>query len=138
MNNTNNKKNPLSIIMGNKVVVLFVILCIGVFIASKQSLTFLAAELFTRIARNSFLVLSLIIPVIAGMGLNFGIVLGAMAAQVAIFCTTHWGLIGISGFLLTVLLATPIATLFGFFVGKLFNKMKGTEMIGGLVLGYFA
>lgn len=138
MNNTNNKKNLFSIIMGNKVVVLFVILCIGGFIASKQSLTFLMAELFTRIARNSFLVLSLIIPVIAGMGLNFGIVLGAMAAQVAIFCTTHWGFVGISGFLLTVLLATPLAVLFGFLVGKLFNKMKGTEMIGGLVLGYFA
>lgn len=122
----------------NKVVILFVFLCIGGIIASKQPLTFVIPELFTRIARNSFLVLSLLIPVLAGMGLNFGIVIGAMAAQIAIFLTTYWGFAGIGGFLLTVVIATPLAVLFGFLVGRLFNHMKGAEMIGGLVLSYFA
>ena len=125
-------------IFKNKVVILFVFLCVGATIASKQPLTFVIPELFTRIARNSFIVLSLIIPVLAGMGLNFGIVIGAMAAQVAIFLTTYWGFTGIGGFMLTVALATPIAIFFGFLVGKLFNQMKGAEMIGGLVLSYFA
>ncbi|NLB08818.1 MAG: ABC transporter permease, partial [Clostridiales bacterium] len=37
-----------------------------------------------------------------------------------------------------VLLATPMALLFGYLVGKLFNKMKGAEMIAGLIMGYFA
>lgn len=120
------------------VVFLFIILCVLATYFSKQPLTFVVSELFTRIARNSFIVLSLIIPVIAGMGLNFGIVIGAMAAQLAIFLTTYWGFTGISGFLFTVALATPFAVFFGFLVGKLFNYMKGNEMIGGLVLGYFA
>lgn len=133
-----NKKKIQDALFQNKVVILFVFLCIGAIIASKQPMTFVMTELFTRIARNSFLVLSLIIPVLAGMGLNFGIVIGAIAAQIAIFLTSHWGLTGISGFLLTALLAAPIAAFFGMLVGKLFNKMKGTEMIGGLVLGYFA
>ena len=133
-----NKRKVYDFIFRNKVVILFVVLCIGASIASKQSLTFIVSELFNRIARNSFLVLSLIIPVLAGMGLNFGIVIGAMAAQTALFLTTDWGLTGLGGFLLTVLLSTPISVLLGFLVGKLFNKMKGTEMIGGLVLGYFA
>lgn len=133
-----NKKSIKSFIFENKVVILFVLLCIGGFIASNQSLTFVMGELITRIGRNSFLVLSLIIPVLAGMGMNFGIVIGAMAAQIAIFLTTYWGFVGISGFLLTALLATPMAIIFGFLVGKLFNKIKGSEMIGGLVLGYFA
>ena len=79
-----------------KVVILFVVLCVLTIIASKQPLTFVANELFTRIARNSFLVLALIIPVLAGMGLNFGIVIGAMAAQIAVFLTTHWGFVGLS------------------------------------------
>ena len=121
-----------------KVVLIFVFLSIGAIIASKQSMVFVAGELFTRVARNSFLVLSLIIPVLAGLGLNFGIVVGAMAAQIALFLTTFWGLGGVSGFLITTALATPIAILFGFLVGSLFNKIKGAEMIGGLVLGYFA
>lgn len=131
-------KKLCDILFKNKVGILFVFLCIGGTIASKQPLTFVIPELFTRIARNSFLVLSLIIPVLAGMGLNFGIVIGAMAAQVAIFLTTYWGFTGIAGFMLTAALATPIAVFFGFLVGKLFNHMKGAEMIGGLVLSYFA
>lgn len=132
------KKKVYDFIFKNKVVILFVFLCVGATIASKQPLTFVIPELFTRIARNSFIVLSLLIPVMTGMGLNFGIVIGAMAAQIAIFFTTYWGLTGISGFMITVALATPIAILFGYLVGKLFNHMKGGEMIGGLVLSYFA
>ena len=131
-------KKATDFIVHNMVVILFVILCVLATFFSKQPLTFVVSELFTRIARNSFIVLSLIIPVIAGMGLNFGIVIGAMAAQLAIFLTTYWGFTGISGFLLTAALATPFAVFFGFLVGKLFNYMKGNEMIGGLVLGYFA
>lgn len=125
-------------IFKNKVVILFVLLSVGATIASKQPLTFVIPELFTRIARNSFLVLSLIIPVVAGLGMNFGIVIGAMAAQIALFLTTYWGLNGFSGFMVTALLATPMAALFGYLIGVLFNHMKGNEMIGGLVLGYFA
>ena len=131
-------KKAADFVVHNMVVILFVILCVLATFFSKQPLTFVVSELFTRIARNSFIVLSLIIPVIAGMGLNFGIVIGAMAAQLAIFLTTYWGFTGISGFLFTAALATPFAVFFGFLVGKLFNYMKGNEMIGGLVLGYFA
>lgn len=133
-----NKKKIGDFLFENKVMLLFLVLCIGGIYASGQSLTFVAGELFTRIGRNSFLVLALIIPVLAGMGLNFGIVIGAMAAQVALFLTTHWGVTGVEGFLLTAVVATPLAVFFGFLVGKLFNEMKGAEMIGGLVLGYFA
>lgn len=131
-------KKLKDILFQNKVVILFILLCVGATIASKQPLTFVIPELFTRIARNSFIVLSLIIPVIAGMGLNFGIVIGAMSAQIALFLTTYWGLTGFGGFLATAALATPFSVLFGYLVGKLFNHMKGSEMIGGLVLGYFA
>ena len=64
-------------------------------------------EIVKRMARNSFLVLSLIIPVAAGMGLNFGIVLGALAGQIALILSTHWEWSGIGGLVLTALLATP-------------------------------
>ena len=122
----------------NKVVILILLLCVGATAASKQPLTFVIPELFTRIARNAFIVLALIIPVITGLGLNFGIVVGAMAAQIALFLTTYWGFTGVGGFFITVALATPIALVFGFLVGKLFNLVKGNEMIAGLILGYFA
>lgn len=135
---TDYKKRFLNTVGENKVVVLFVILCIAAIYASGNPLTFVANELFTRIGRNSFTVLSLLIPVLAGMGLNFGIVIGAIAAQIAVFWVVYWGFTGIEGFLICVLMATPLAILFGWLVGRLFNKMKGAEMIAGMVLGFFA
>ncbi len=62
----------------------FTALCLALCVLSKQSPSFLAGEILTRLSRNSFTTLSLIIPVLAGLGLNFGIVLGAMAAQMAV------------------------------------------------------
>ncbi len=138
MNNPVGKKNMRDMLFENKVTLLFVLLCIGAFFASKQTMGFLLGELFTRIGRNTFLVLSLLIPVLAGMGLNFGIVIGAMAAQIAVFSVSVWGITGFKGFALCVLLSTPLSILFGYGAGKLFNKMKGSEMIGGMVLGYCA
>lgn len=132
-----NKQRLKTFLFDHKVVLLFAVLCIGGIAASGQSMSFVVGELFTRVARNGFLVLSLIIPVMAGLGLNFGIVIGAMAAQIGVFFITHWGITGIWGFLLAMAISTPLAILFGFGVGKLFNRMKGTEMIGGLVLGFF-
>jgi simple sugar transport system permease protein len=127
-----------SFLFDNKVMIAFAIVCIAAIMLSGSSLSFIVDGVFTRITRNTFTVLALIIPVLAGLGLNFGIVIGAVAAQIAVFCVVNWGFGGIEGMLLCVLIATPLAVLFGFLVGKLFNRMKGAEMIAGLILGYFA
>ena len=95
-------------------------------------------ELFGRLSRNAFIVLALIIPIVAGMGINFAITIGAMAAQIAALWVIEWGISGLPGFLVAMLMTMPIAAFFGFLIGKLMNKMKGQEMIGGLILGYFA
>ncbi|MEA4812469.1 MAG: hypothetical protein VB108_07870 [Anaerolineaceae bacterium] len=124
-------------IFDNKVFLVFAILCIGATIVSKSPLFFVVDGVFTRIGRNTFTVLALIIPVLAGMGLNFGIVIGAIAAQIALFCTVYWGFTGFPGMLLTVAITTPLAILFGYLVGKVMNTMKGAEMIAGMILGYF-
>ncbi|MFV0352702.1 MAG: ABC transporter permease subunit [Oscillospiraceae bacterium] len=125
-------------LINNNVTILFVILCVVAYFVSGTNLTFLLPELFTRISRNTFLVLSLLIPVIAGLGLNFSIVIGAVAAQIAIFLVVLWGFKGFTGLLLCIAICTPLAIFFGWLVGALFNRMKGTEMIGGMVAGYFS
>ncbi|WP_312640574.1 ABC transporter permease subunit [Hydrogenoanaerobacterium sp.] len=122
----------------NMVVIVFLVLGVGGFFLSKQPLSFVLEELVNRFARNTFLVLSLIIPVVAGMGLNFGIVIGAMAGQMAIISAVHWGFTGFGGFLLTLLLSMPFAILFGYLTGKILNKTKGNEMITTMILGFFA
>jgi len=72
------------------------------------------------------------------MGINFAITIGAMAAQIAALWVIEWGISGLAGFLTAMVITMPIAAFFGFLIGKLMNKMKGQEMIGGLILGYFA
>ncbi|CAH2214362.1 ABC transporter permease subunit [Tepidibacter aestuarii] len=130
--------NFRELLFDNMVTIMFVILCLIGVKYSGQPMIFIVNELIARISRNSFLVISLIIPVLAGMGLNFGIVIGAMAGQIALIAVTHWKIGGIQGFLLCALLTVPIAVLFGYLTGKLLNKTKGQEMIASMILGFFA
>ncbi|SFH99374.1 simple sugar transport system permease protein [Tindallia magadiensis] len=125
-------------IVGNMVTILFVIICWIGFYYSGLTFSFLLDDVITRMVRNSFLVLALLLPVMAGMGLNFAIVLGAMCAQAAVIMVTHWEIPGMKGIFITVLLTTPLAILLGYLTGKLFNRTKGQEMITGLILGFFS
>ena len=141
-NITMNRKSPLEnlkrFVFENKVVLMFVILSVICILISGANINYIAGEVFSRFGRNTCIVLALIIPCMAGLGMNFGIVVGAIAAQISIFWIVHWGFTGITGFMLCVLMSTPLAILFGWLLGKLFNKTKGAEMIAGLVLGFFA
>lgn len=132
------KEKAKKFLLNNMVTILFVIVGYVGFVLSGLSLPFFLNDLIDRVARNGFLVLALIIPVLAGMGLNFAIVLGAMAGQAAIMMAVHWGVYNWAGILLCVLLSTPIALLLGYLTGKLLNKTKGQEMIAALILGFFA
>ncbi|MDO5350625.1 MAG: ABC transporter permease [Lachnospiraceae bacterium] len=133
-----NKFELREILQKNAVTVMFVVLCIIGLICSGQTVPYVMYELFGRLSRNAFIVLALIIPIIAGMGINFAITIGAMAAQIAALWVIEWGISGLAGFVTAMIMTMPIAAFFGFLIGKLMNKMKGQEMIGGLILGYFA
>lgn len=127
-----------SILRNNAVTIMFVVLCIICLCYSGQTVAYVMFELFGRLSRNAFLVLALILPIVAGMGINFAMTIGAMAAQIAALWVVEWGVGGLGGFGVAALMTVPIAAFFGFLIGKLQNKMKGQEMIGGLILGYFA
>lgn len=117
--------------------ILFLIICtIGIIIAKPQA-AYISGELGRRMVRNTFLVLSLIIPIYAGMGINFGIPLGAMAGQIGLVFVTDWGVTGVAGLLLAALIGTPIAILLGKFSGNILNKARGREMITSMMLSFF-
>jgi len=99
-----------------------------------------ANDIITRFFRNGLLVLALIIPVMAGLGLNFGVVVGALAGMLAlIFVRYHYTVFhGFPALLLAFAIATPIAILFGYLTGKLYNKTRGQEMIASLIVSFFA
>jgi len=126
------------ILRNNAVTIMFILLCLGGLAVSGQTVPYVVYELFGRLSRNAFLVLALIIPIVAGMGINFAVTIGAMAAQISALWVVEWGISGVAGFATAALMTVPLAAFFGFLIGKLLNKMKGQEMIGGMILGYFA
>lgn len=132
------KYDMKAILRANAVTIMFVVLCIVCLVFSGQTVPYVLYELFGRLSRNAFIVLALILPIVAGMGINFAITIGAMGAQIAALWVIEWGISGLPGFLVAMLMTVPIAAFFGYLIGKLLNKMKGQEMIGGLILGYFA
>ncbi len=116
----------------------FLILSVVFIIISGRPMNDILFQIMSRLVRNLFIVLSLIIPIITGMGINFAITIGAMAAQVGMLLAINWSVTGIGGILLSALITVPLAGFFGFLIGSLLNKMKGQETIGSLILGYFA
>ena len=121
----------------NIVPIIFIVLCIVCIPIAGYSGTYLVSQIIARLGRNSILVLSLLIPIMAGMGLNFGMTLGAMAGQIGLIFITAWNVVGIPGLLLATIIATPIAALLGWFCGSMLNKAKGREMITSYMISFF-
>jgi simple sugar transport system permease protein len=121
----------------NSVPIVFIGLSALAIPISGYSAGYLVQEMITRLVRNSFLVLSLLIPIMAGMGLNFGMVLGAMAGQIGLIFAINWSVVGIPGLILASLISMPIAALLGFVCGNVLNRAKGREMVTSYILGFF-
>lgn len=128
----------------NTVPIIFIAFTIlGFIISTGVPVNFFISELTSRFYRNAFIVLSLIIPVIAGLGLNFGIVIGAMSGQLAMLLVRYFSIayFHLSGFwelVFCFILTLPIAAFIGFLTGKLYNRTRGQEMIASLIVGFFA
>jgi len=144
---TDNLKKIRSFLMDNIVTIIFVVfMAFGFYASDGISVSSFLSDVLTRFFRNGLLVISLIIPVIAGLGLNFGIVVGALAGVLAIIPIRYIALNpanslalgGIGGLMLCFLLALPMAMLFGYLTGKLYNRTRGQELIASLIVGYFA
>lgn len=143
-NNSLQELNMGKMLKDNAVVIVFAVMCVLGFMISGMSLPYVLEQVFTRLGENTFLVLALIIPVLAGMGLNFSMTVGAMGAQMAFFFAANFAqndiamFQGLSGLFMTAVIATPIAAFLGWLSGLLLNKTKGQEMITGMILGFFA
>ncbi len=116
---------------------MFILICVFCIPIAGLSPSYLANEIVTRMGRNSFLILSLLIPIMAGMGLNFGMTLGAMAGEIGLILVSDWQIVGIPGMVLAAIISIPISILLGVFCGKILNKAKGREMITSYIMSFF-
>lgn len=131
------KRQMSRLLTASVVPLMFLIISIVAIPLSNYTGGYLADQVITRLVRNSFLVLALLLPIMAGMGINFGMVLGAMAGQIGLIFITDWGVKGAPGLILAAIVATPIAMVLGYFGGHVLNRAKGREMITSMMLGLF-
>lgn len=132
------KVNKLRGFIGqNTVPIMFIIICAVAIPIAGFSPTHLINEIVTRMGRNSFLILSLLIPIMAGMGLNFGMTLGAMAGQIGLILVADWQVWGIQGLVLAMIVSLPISVFLGYICGKIMNMAKGREMVTSYIISYF-
>ena len=128
-----------SFLADNIVTVIFVaFVLLGFLVTEEITLKTYIELLFESVFRNSFLLLALIVPVIAGLGMNFGMVIGAMSAHLALILVRWFDIPGTLGLVACMAASLPLAVLFGWLTGKLYNNTRGQEMIAGLIVGYFA
>lgn len=132
-----NKGKVSRFFVNNAVPILFILFAVLAIPMSDLSIEYLIAEMITRLARYSFLVLALLIPVIAGMGMNFGIVLGAMAGQIGLIFVMDWNVMGVPAFFLAIIISMPLAVFLGWMAGIALNHAKGREMVTSYILGFF-
>ena len=131
------KRSFSSIIRDNSVPIMFIIICAICIPISGFSTSYLINEIITRLGRNAFLILSLLIPIMAGMGLNFGMTLGAMAAEIALIFVSDWQIWGIPGVVLAMIVSIPISVFLGWMCGTILNHAKGREMVTSYIISYF-
>ena len=139
MSNKQKKSGDSSIrelIQNNSVPIMFVIICAICIPVSGFSPSYLINEILTRLGRNAFLILCLLIPIMAGMGLNFGMTLGAMAAQIGLIFVADWQIWGIPGIILAMIISIPFSIILGIFCGKILNMAKGREMITSYMISF--
>ena len=136
-NMLNNNGGVLGLIRNNSVPLMFILICAIFIPLSGFSGSYLLNEIMTRLGRNAFLILSLLIPIMAGMGLNFGRTLGAMAGEIGLILVADWQIWGIPGLILAAIISIPISILLGLMCGKLLNRAKGREMITSYIISFF-
>lgn len=140
-------KRAQSLLLNNVVTIVFIAFAIvGYIFSGDYTPSSFINELAIRFFRNALLIISLIIPVIAGLGLNFGIVVGALVGMLSIIIVRYGMLAEGYAFLaapfgalmLCFLIALPLAIFVGWLTGMLYNKTRGQELVSSLMVGYFA
>ena len=129
--------SAVDFILDNLVSIIFLVVSFLAIPVSGLSAHHIIAEILTRIGRNSFLVFALILPIMAGMGINFGMVLGAMAGQIGLIFAMDWSIGGIYGLVFAAGIGMPISILLGIAAGSVLNRARGREMVTSYILGFF-
>lgn len=122
----------------NWVPLVFAVFSATAFYFSEMSAAFVTNEVITRFIRDGVMVLALIIPINAGMGVNFSIIVGALCAQVGLILAVDYRLGAVFGLLLISTVGILLSIFSGVIIGICLNRAKRREMITTIIIGFLA
>ena len=118
------------------IIAVFLIILIVTAVVLKIPLTGILEDILVRFGMNSILVLAMVPAVQSGIGLNFNLPLGIVFGLIGALVSIEFKLAGFTGLLVSILVAVPLAAIFGYFYGKMLNRIKGQEMTVGTYIGF--
>ena len=118
------------------IIAMFLILLLILSVILKIPFSMTVQNILIRFGMNAILVLAMVPAVQSGIGLNFNLPLGIVCGLIGALVSIEFKLSGFTGFFISLLIAIPLATFFGYFYGRMLNKIKGQEMTVGTYIGF--
>ncbi|NMA87340.1 MAG: ABC transporter permease [Tissierellia bacterium] len=118
------------------IIAVFLILLIILSVILKIPFSMTIQNILVRFGMNAILVLAMVPAVQSGIGLNFNLPLGIVCGLIGALVSIEFKLYGFKGFFISILIAIPLAAFFGYFYGRMLNKIKGQEMTVGTYIGF--
>ncbi len=115
--------------------VFFILLCF-MCLWFDLSLATLLSNSLVRMGMNAVMVLAMVPGIQCGISLNLGLPIGLVAGLIGGLCTIEWGIPGVAGFVVAVLVGCVIAAVAGWLYAHLLNRLKGEEMSVTTYVGF--
>lgn len=96
----------------------------------------LMKDSLVRIGMNAVMVLAMVPAIRSGIGLNFALPIGIICGILGGVLAIELKLVGWLGLGFSLLIAIPLAVLFGWIYGIMLNKIKGSEMLVSTYVGF--
>lgn len=103
---------------------------------TKVSIPSLLGDSLKRIGMNGVLVLAMVPTIRSGIGPNFGLPVGIIGGLIGALVSMQLGLVGFTGFWVSVILSVVICAAIGLAYGWLLERVRGQEMMVGTYMGY--
>ncbi|NLY08276.1 MAG: ABC transporter permease, partial [Tissierellia bacterium] len=93
-------------------------------------------SMLERFGMNLILVLAMVPSIQSGTGINFNLALGVVLGLIGALVSLEFNLVGWAAFGVALVVAIPLAIVFGWAYGIMLNRVKGQEMTVGNYMGF--
>ena len=94
------------------------------------------SDCLVRIGMNGFVVMAMMVSIVCGAGVNFGLPIGILCGLLGGSIAVQFNWSGLAGFWGACIVSVPFALVAGYFYAVLLNNVKGSEMTVGNYMAF--